>query len=65
MYLVKMARWQDIALSVINRKLNFETQPRQYQNTNINHIGRYKIESYFKQQPRKIIIKWKIVVMCC
>ena len=27
MYLVKMARWREIAFSVTNRKLNFETQP--------------------------------------
>ena len=23
------------------------------------------IESYFKEQSQKIIIEWKIVVMCC
>ena len=27
MYLVTMARWREITLSVTNRKLNFETQP--------------------------------------
>ena len=25
----------------------------------------HNIESYFKQQLQNIIIKWKIVVMCC
>ena len=27
-------------------------------------IQAHSIESYFKQQSQKVIIKWKIVVMC-
>ena len=42
-YLVKMARWREMTLSVMNRNLNFETQPRTITKQKINHIGGYKI----------------------
>ena len=58
---IKLKFTQNIYMSTLKQGMEFR-----FRNANSRWImPAHYIESYFKQQSLNIIIKWKIVVMCC